>query len=85
MIASFFYSLLAILYLNMNAAQIVTAKEALQVRQLETPKPKGSQVLVKVKSSGFCHSDIRLWEGGYQGPEANSRRPRGRQTSLLLN
>ena len=53
----------------MNAAQIVKPKEALQVRQLETPKPKGSQVLVKVKSSGVCHSDIYLWEGGYQGPE----------------
>jgi alcohol dehydrogenase, propanol-preferring len=50
--------------MNMNAAQIVKPKEALQVKQLETPKPKGSQVLVKMKSSGFCHSDIHLWEGG---------------------
>ena len=31
------------------------------------PKPKGSQVLVKVQSSGVCHSDIHLWEGGYEG------------------
>jgi propanol-preferring alcohol dehydrogenase len=26
-------------------------------------------VLVKVQSSGVCHSDIHLWEGGYEGPQ----------------
>jgi propanol-preferring alcohol dehydrogenase len=46
----------------------VKPKESLQVQQLETPKPRGSQVLVKVHSSGVCHSDIHLWEGGYEGP-----------------
>jgi alcohol dehydrogenase, propanol-preferring len=51
----------------MEAAQIVTPKEPLEIRQLETPKPRGSQVLVKVQSSGVCHSDIHLWEGGYTG------------------
>ena len=25
-------------------------------------------MLVKVQSSGVCHSDIHLWEGGYEGP-----------------
>lgn len=53
----------------MDAAQIVTPKEPLEIRQLETPKPRGSQVLVKVQSSGVCHSDIHLWEGGYEGPQ----------------
>ncbi|MGN6630710.1 MAG: alcohol dehydrogenase [Nitrososphaeraceae archaeon] len=52
----------------MRAARIVKPKEALEVQELETPKPKGSQVLVKVLSSGVCHSDIHLWEGGYEGP-----------------
>jgi propanol-preferring alcohol dehydrogenase len=52
----------------MRAARIVKPKEALEVQELETPKPKGSQVLVKVSSSGVCHSDIHLWEGGYEGP-----------------
>jgi propanol-preferring alcohol dehydrogenase len=46
----------------------VKPKESLQVQQLENPKPRGSQVLVKVHSSGVCHSDIHLWEGGYEGP-----------------
>jgi alcohol dehydrogenase, propanol-preferring len=52
----------------MRAARIVKPKEALEVQELETPKPKGSQVLVRVLSSGVCHSDIHLWEGGYEGP-----------------
>jgi D-arabinose 1-dehydrogenase-like Zn-dependent alcohol dehydrogenase len=53
----------------MKAARIVKPNENLQVEELETPKPKGSQVLVKVHSSGVCHSDIHLWEGVYQGSE----------------
>ncbi|NAL78290.1 alcohol dehydrogenase [Nitrososphaera sp. AFS] len=52
----------------MKAARIVKPKEPLEVQDLETPKPKGSQVLVKVLASGVCHSDIHLWDGGYQGP-----------------
>jgi propanol-preferring alcohol dehydrogenase len=52
----------------MNAAQIVKPKESLQIQHIETPKPKGSQVLIKVNSSGVCHSDIHLWQGGYEGP-----------------
>jgi alcohol dehydrogenase, propanol-preferring len=52
----------------MKAARIVKPNEPLQVQDLETPKPKGSQVLIKVLASGVCHSDIHLWEGGYEGP-----------------
>jgi propanol-preferring alcohol dehydrogenase len=52
----------------MKAARIVKPKESLQVQELDIPKPKGSQVLVTVQSSGVCHSDIHLWEGGYEGP-----------------
>src|ERR1051326_209253 len=51
----------------MQAARIIQPNQPLQVQQLETPKPKGSQVLVKILSSGVCHSDIHLWEGGYEG------------------
>src|SRR5579884_115493 len=54
----------------MKAARIVKPKEPLQIQEkLETPKPKGSQVLVRVQSSGVGHSDIHLWEGGYEGAE----------------
>ncbi|MDE1765629.1 MAG: alcohol dehydrogenase catalytic domain-containing protein [Thaumarchaeota archaeon] len=51
----------------MEAARIIRVNEPLEIQNLDTPKPKGSQVLIKVQSSGVCHSDIHLWEGGYEG------------------
>ncbi|HEY6165324.1 MAG TPA: alcohol dehydrogenase catalytic domain-containing protein, partial [Nitrososphaeraceae archaeon] len=47
---------------------MVNVNEPLEIAQFETPKPRGSQVLIRVESSGVCHSDIHLWEGGYEGP-----------------
>src|SRR5436853_1368720 len=52
----------------MRAARIVEVNQPLQLQDVQTPVPKGAQVLVKVQSSGVCHSDIHLWEGGYEGP-----------------
>jgi alcohol dehydrogenase, propanol-preferring len=52
----------------MQTARIVEPKESLQIQELDRPQPTGSQVLIKVKSSGVCHSDIHLWDGGYEGP-----------------
>jgi propanol-preferring alcohol dehydrogenase len=51
----------------MKSARITKPHEPLEVQQLEIPKPMGSQALVKVHSSGVCHSDIHLWDGGYEG------------------
>ncbi|CAN5153640.1 alcohol dehydrogenase [soil metagenome] len=31
-----------------------------------TPQPTGTQVLLKVKAAGVCHSDLHIWEGGYE-------------------
>jgi propanol-preferring alcohol dehydrogenase len=53
----------------MKSAKIIEVNQPLQIEETKTPKPKGSQVLVKVQSSGVCHSDIHLWEGGYEGPQ----------------
>lgn len=49
----------------MKAARIVEPEKPLQVSQLDTPKPHGGEVLIKVQSAGVCHSDLHLWEGGY--------------------
>ena len=49
----------------MRAARITQVKQPLEVQELSTPKPTGSQVLVRVQSCGVCHSDIHLWEGCY--------------------
>lgn len=49
----------------MKAARIVEPNKPLQIFELENPKPSGNEVIVKVKSVGVCHSDLHLWEGGY--------------------
>ena len=51
----------------MKAARIVNVNEPLQLQELQTPKPRGSQILVKVQSVGVCHSDVHVWEGYYEG------------------
>jgi len=49
----------------MKSARITGPNEPLVVSESQTPTPQGIQVLVKVKSVGVCHSDLHLWEGGY--------------------
>jgi len=49
----------------MKSARILGPNEPLSVSKSDTPKPEGDQVLVKVNSVGVCHSDLHLWEGGY--------------------
>ena len=51
----------------MRAARIARVNEPLQLQELQTPKPKGSQILIKVQSAGVCHSDVHVWEGYYEG------------------
>jgi alcohol dehydrogenase, propanol-preferring len=51
----------------MKAAQVISPKEPLELRELPNPDPAGKQVVVQVHSSGVCHSDIHIWEGGYEG------------------
>lgn len=29
----------------------------------ETPKPRGTEVLVRITRSGVCHSDLHIWDG----------------------
>jgi|TARA_B100001750_G_scaffold149663_1_gene119833 propanol-preferring alcohol dehydrogenase len=49
----------------LKAAQIIEPNQPLRINHIDTPKINGNQVLVKVKSTGVCHSDLHLWEGGY--------------------
>ena len=49
----------------MKAARIVEPEKPLEVSDLETPKAEGKEVVIKVVSAGVCHSDLHLWEGGY--------------------
>jgi D-arabinose 1-dehydrogenase-like Zn-dependent alcohol dehydrogenase len=47
----------------MRAMQIVEFAKPLKLNSYDTPSPQGSEVLVKIVSSGVCHSDLHIWEG----------------------
>ncbi len=49
----------------MKSARITEPNEPLTISDIETPRPHDTQVLIRVKSVGVCHSDLHLWEGGY--------------------
>ncbi|CAN5125207.1 alcohol dehydrogenase [soil metagenome] len=52
-----------------------------------TPKPEGTQVLLKVKAAGVCHSDLHIWEGGYDlghGRKPLSLKDRGVSLPLTM-
>jgi propanol-preferring alcohol dehydrogenase len=49
----------------MKAARIIEPNKPLIVSELELPEPKENQVIINVKAVGVCHSDLHLWEGGY--------------------
>jgi len=49
----------------MKSARIIGPNLPLELMDLDTPNPKENQVVVKVKAVGVCHSDLHLWEGGY--------------------
>ena len=47
----------------MISYQIVEHGKPLQKVLAETPKPQGSEVLMRVTRAGVCHSDLHIWEG----------------------
>ena len=47
----------------MISYQIVEHGKPLQKVMLETPRPSGSEVLMRITRSGVCHSDVHIWEG----------------------
>jgi alcohol dehydrogenase, propanol-preferring len=49
----------------MKSFQVTEFKAPLIEVDHPTPQPAGTQVLIKVKAAGVCHSDLHIWEGGY--------------------
>jgi len=43
--------------------EIVEHGKPLQKAMKETPKPQGTEVLMRITRSGVCHSDLHIWEG----------------------
>jgi D-arabinose 1-dehydrogenase-like Zn-dependent alcohol dehydrogenase len=49
----------------MRAYQVIEHGAPLQARELPTPVPVRTEVLVKVQRCGVCHTDLHLWDGYY--------------------
>ena len=47
----------------MISYQIIEHGRPLQKVALDTPKPQGSEVLVRITRAGVCHSDVHIWDG----------------------
>ncbi len=44
---------------------VVGFREPLRMLEQDVPEVQGGEVLLQVRAAGVCHSDIHLWEGGY--------------------
>ncbi len=47
----------------MISYQVTEHGKPLQKVMHETPKPQGTEVLVRITRSGVCHSDLHIWDG----------------------
>ena len=50
---------------TMKSFQVTDFNAPLKEVEVPTPQPAGTQVLIKVKAAGVCHSDLHICEGGY--------------------
>src|SRR5260370_36291170 len=49
----------------MKSYRVTEFEMPLEMIEVPTPKPSGTEVLLRVKAAGVCHSDLHIWEGGY--------------------
>ena len=47
----------------MISYQIVEHGKPLQRAVMDTPKPQGTEVLMRITRAGVCHSDLHIWDG----------------------
>ena len=52
--------------MNMRSFQVCECGAPLRMTERETPKPEGTQVLLKMLAAGVCHSDLHIWDGYYE-------------------
>jgi len=63
---------------------VVNFRRSLQLLEQATPEPKSTEVLLKIRAAGVCHSDIHLWEGSYDLGEGRSLTLQDRGVNLPL-
>jgi propanol-preferring alcohol dehydrogenase len=57
----------------MKSFQVADFNAPLKEVDQPTPQPAGTQVLIKVKAAGVCHSDLHIWEAATISAMAASR------------
>src|SRR5512137_1011517 len=50
----------------MKSFRVTGFGQPLTEQDRPTPELSGTQVLLRVKAAGICHSDLHIWEGGYE-------------------
>lgn len=50
----------------MKSYDVCECGAPLRMIERPTPKPVGTEVLLKVLAAGVCHSDLHLWDGYYE-------------------
>lgn len=50
----------------MRSYKVCQCGAPLALVEQPTPEPVGTQVLLKVKACGVCHSDLHIWDGYYE-------------------
>jgi alcohol dehydrogenase, propanol-preferring len=70
----------------MKSYSVVEFGEPLQIRTADQPKPQGTEVVLRVRATGVCHTDLRIHEGGYDlgGGRRLSFKERGIKLPLTL-
>jgi len=70
----------------MRMFQVCVCGQPLQCNEQATPKPAGSEVLLKVLAAGVCHSDLHLAEGFFDlgGGKKMSLQDRGMKLPVTL-
>jgi len=49
----------------MRSYDVCECGTPLRLTERPTPKPTGTEVLLKILAAGVCHSDLHIWEGYY--------------------
>ncbi len=52
--------------MKMRSFDVCECGAPLQMIERETPKPQGTEVLLKMLAAGVCHSDLHIWDGYYE-------------------
>jgi alcohol dehydrogenase, propanol-preferring len=54
----------------MRAAVVTAWGTPFRIQEIDAPRPGPGQVLVRIRTSGVCHSDVHQWKGDWPGERA---------------